>query len=324
MVQNDPAGNTGGSNNVLAKRMKPSRIGYPVTPRSMVELFIPFKLDILLNAFRAGACNDRSVARGLGRNVHRHKVLKKGKRICTLSCKIQLNSTTGFTTQFKQDKKGGNQTSTCKTIPRQLPEISASTALHTNPKTQITRGGQEHLHWGSFRYRIEDGQVKAVHKPRPCKIGTETLLRITVFRKSNTTNKVQTLAHPQQTIPTFFIQVHGQGNYSLPWVPKRTRLTRVDFRGLPEYLWPVIFNQSSWISFRVRTRCSFGSFNGGGAGSSLARRWATRLDRFVAPLLLFVGTALVAAGAASLPRFLHPFSHLFDALIMNSNYSGCW
>lgn len=62
MVQNDPAGNAGGSNNVLAKRMKPSRSGYPIRPRSMVELFTPFKLDIHFNAFRVTAMITRSFA----------------------------------------------------------------------------------------------------------------------------------------------------------------------------------------------------------------------------------------------------------------------
>lgn len=44
--------------------------------------------------------------------------------------------------------------------------------------------------------------------------------------------------------------------------------TRVDFFGFPVYLWPVILIQSSWISFRVRTRWSLGSINGKGWGSS--------------------------------------------------------
>jgi hypothetical protein len=307
---------------VLAKRMKPSRIGYPIRPPSMWELFTPVNLDIPFNAFTAPAIS----ARWLVRNVHRRKVLEKGKLICTLSCKTQLNSTTRFTildTQFKQHTKGGNQTISSKTIPTRSPKSPHPMQITQTIKTQITRRVQEHLHWGSFRYRIEDGHVKAVHKPRPCKIGTRRLLRTTFFRTSIAANKVQTLAHPQETIPTFFRQVREQINYSSPWLPKRTRLTSVDFRGLPVYLWPVILDQSSWISFRVRTRCSFGSFNGGGAGSSLATRWATRLDRFVAPLLLLVGTALVPAGTASLPRFLHPFSHLFATLITTSHYLGC-
>ncbi len=83
-----------------------------------------------------------------------------------------------------------------------------------------------------------------------------------------------------------------------------TRWISVDFFGLPEYLWPVIFIQSSWISFLVRTKWSFGSFNGGGAGSSLARRCATRLERLVAPLAQVVGTIAVSASIGSVPRFL--------------------
>jgi len=155
MVQKDPAGNTGGPNNVLAKRMKPSRICYPIRPRRRWELFTPVKLDIPLNAFTAPVIIPCSLA-------------------------------------------GSVQTSIVGRFSRKENSVA-------------------HCHWGSFRYRIEEGHVKAVHKPRP-------------------------------------------------------RLTSVDFRGLPVYLWPVIFNQSSWISFRVRMRCSFGSFNGGGAGSSLAKR----------------------------------------------------
>lgn len=50
--------------------------------------------------------------------------------------------------------------------------------------------------------------------------------------------------------------------------------TRVDFFGFPVYLWPVILIQSSWISFRVRTRWNLGRINGKGWGSS----WATLCD----------------------------------------------
>jgi hypothetical protein len=107
-----------------------------------------------------------------------------------------------------------------------------------------------------LRYRIEDGQVNAVHKPRP-------------------------------------------------------RWINVDFLGLPEYLWPVIFTQSSWISFRVRTRWSLGSFNGGGAGSSLARRCATRLERLVAPFAPVVGTTAVEASTGLLLWFLQTQTQKF-------------